>query len=468
MTPAGSTLFGEGSKIVSTYTYDLVIVGAGTGNTLPDKKFSGWRIAVVESSRFGGTCLNRGCIPSKMFVLTADIAQTIREAGRFGISAQLTGVDWPAIRERVFGRIDPLPEKAVSYRRANGIDVFTGEARFAAPGVLRVGDDELQARHIVLAAGARPHIPPIPGLADVPYVTSDDVMRLDALPRSMVVLGGGYIAAEMSHVFGALGTRVTIVARGGQLLPRHDADIRTRFTQRYQERFDLRLKATVKQVSAAGAGVQLDLVTPSGPQQARGDVLLVAAGRTPNSDRLNVAAAGVAVDEHGHVRTDDTYATTVPGIWALGDLANHFQLKHMANAEARLVWHNLLHPEQLRRGPFRVVPSAVFADPQVASVGATEEELQAAQRPYVAATRSYGDTAYGWALQDTTSFVKILADPASRLILGAHILGPQASTLIQPLIQAMCLGNTVDEVGRGVLYIHPALTEAVEQCLLEL
>jgi mycothione reductase len=453
---------------VSSYTYDLVIVGAGTGNTLPDKKFSGWRIAVVESSRFGGTCLNRGCIPSKMFVLTADIAQTIRDAGRFGIGAQLTGVDWPAIRERVFGRIDPLPEKAVSYRRANGIDVFTGEARFAAPGVLRVGDDELQARHIVLAAGARPHIPPVPGLADVPYVTSDDVMRLDALPRSMVVLGGGYIAAEMSHVFGALGTHVTIVARGGQLLPRHDADIRTRFTQRYQERFDLRLKATVKQVSAAGAGVQLDLVTPSGPQQARGDVLLVAAGRTPNSDRLNVAAAGVAVDEHGHVRTDDTYATTVPGIWALGDLANHFQLKHMANAEARLVWHNLLHPEQLRRGPFRVVPSAVFADPQVASVGATEEELQAAQRPYVAATRSYGDTAYGWALQDTTSFVKILADPASRLVLGAHILGPQASTLIQPLIQAMCLGSTVDEVGRGVLYIHPALTEAVEQCLLEL
>ena len=453
---------------MSTYTYDLVIVGAGTGNMLPTEKFEGWRIAIVEGNRFGGTCLNRGCIPSKMFVLTADIAQTIREAGRFGISAQLTGVDWAAIRSRVFARIDPLHESAVTYRRANGIDVFIGDGRFAAPGVLRVGDDELRSRYFLLAAGSRPSIPPIPGLAETPYVTSDDVMRLDTLPKSMVVLGGGFIGAEMSHVFGALGTHVTIIGRDGHLLPRHDADVQARFTERYQKRFDLRLNATVERVSATGNGVMLDLTTPSGPQQAKAEVLLVAAGRTPNSDRLNLEAAGVAVDPHGHVRTDHTYATSAPGVFAIGDLANHFQLKHMANAEAKLAFHNLLHPEQPRRASFPVVPSAVFADPQVASAGATEQQLKAAQRPYIAATRSYGDTAYGWALQDTTSFVKVLADPGSRLILGVHILGPQAATLIQPLIQAMCLGNTVDEVARGVLYIHPALTEAVEQCLLEL
>jgi hypothetical protein len=154
--------------------------------------------------------------------------------------------------------------------------------------------------------------------------------------------------------------------------------------------------------------------------------------------------------------------TTVPGIWALGDLANHFQLKHMANAEARLVRDNLLHPGQPRRAAFSVVPSAVFADPQVASVGAAEQELQARGRDYVTATRPYSDAAYGWALEDTTSFVKVLADPATRLLLGAHIIGPQASTLIQPLIQAMFLGNTADQIAAGVLYIHPALTEAVE------
>lgn len=435
---------------------------------LPAPEFAGWRIAVTESDRFGGTCLNRGCIPSKMLVHTADVAQAVRHAGRFGIGAKWAGADWPAIRDRVFGRIDPLHERAVAHRRANGIDVFLGEARFVAPKVLKVGDDELRADRFVLAAGSRPRIPRIDGLAEVPYLTSDTVMRQDRLPKSMIVLGGGYIAAEMGHIFGSLGTRVTIVARGEHLLSRHDTDIRARFTELYRERFDLRLNARTERVAETRKGVRLDLATPAGAQAAEAEMLLVATGRVPNSDRLDVAAAGIEVDAHGHVRTDDTYATNVPGIWALGDLANHFQLKHMANAETRLVRYNLLHPGQPRRARFTVVPSAVFAGPQVASVGTTEQDLQAQGRAYITATRSYSDAAYGWALEDTTSFVKILADPATRLLLGAHILGPQASILIQPLIQAMCLGNTTDQVASGVLYIHPALTEVVEQALLEL
>jgi mycothione reductase len=454
--------------MTSSRSYDLVIVGAGSGNMLPGEEFAGWRIAVVEADRFGGTCLNRGCIPSKMLVYTADVARTIRDAGRFGIGAGWTGADWSAIRDRVFGRIDPLHERAVAHRRAGGIDVFGGEAHFTGPKVLQAGGDELHAERFVLAAGSRPVIPPVPGLDSIPYLTSDTVMRLDALPKSMAVIGGGYIAAEMSHIFGSLGTDVTIVVRGQHMLSRHDLDVRERFTQAYAERFDLRLGATVERVAAAGTGVRLDLATPSGPQSAEAEALLVATGRTPNSDRLAVAAAGIDVDAHGHVRTDDTYATNVPGIWALGDLANHFQLKHMANAETRLVRYNLLHPGQPRRAHFPVVPSAVFADPQVATAGATEQELRAQGRPYVAATRRYGDTAYGWALEDTSSFVKILADPATRLLLGAHLIGPQASVLIQPLIQAMYLGNTVDQVASGVLYIHPALTEVIEQALLDL
>ena len=251
-------------------------------------------------------------------------------------------------------------------------------------------------------------------------------------------------------------------------LSQHDRDIRSRFTELYRKRFDLRLGATAECVAATRKGVRLSLATLAGSQTAEGGVLLVATGRIPNSDRLDVAAAGIEVDAHGHVRTDDTYATSVPGIWALGDLANHFQLKHMANAETRLVRYNLLHPGQPRRARFTVVPSAVFADPQIAAVGATEQELQAQGRDYLTAARSYSDAAYGWALEDTTSFVKVLADPATRLLLGAHIIGPQASTLIQPLIQAMCLGNTADQVASGVLHIHPALTEVVEQALLEL
>ncbi len=258
------------------------------------------------------------------------------------------------------------------------------------------------------------------------------------------------------------------MARGEHLLSRHDADIRARFTELYRNRFDVRLGAKVERVSATRRGIRLDLTGPAGAQTAAGEVLLVATGRVPNSDRLGVAAAGIEADAHGHVRTDDTYSTSVPGIWALGDLANHFQLKHMANAEARLVRYNLLHPAQPSRAQFTVVPSAVFAGPQVASVGSTEQELQAQGRDYVAATRPHGDAAYGWALEDTTSFVKVPADPATRLLPSAHLIGPQASTLIQPLIQAMCLGSAADQVASGVLYIHPALTEAVEQALLAL
>jgi mycothione reductase len=448
--------------------YDLVIVGAGSGNTLPADQFAGWRIAVVEADRFGGTCLNRGCIPSKMFVYTADVAQTVRDAGRFGIRAEWAGVDWPMIRARVFGRIDPLPDRAVAYRRANGVDVFAGQARFLGPKILRVGDDELRADRFVLATGSRPRVPAVPGLSEVPYRTSDDIMRLTALPKSMAVLGGGFIAAEMSHVFGSLGTAVTVIERGQHLLSRHDADIRERFTERYRTRFDLHLNSTVHRVSATDAGIALDLATPSGRNRIEAEVLLVAAGRTPNSDLLDVAAAGIEVDAHGHVCTDDTMQTNIPGIWALGDLANHFQLKHMANAEARIVWHNIAHPGQPKKADFPVVPSAVFSDPQVASAGATEQDLQAQGRRYIASTRLYSDTAYGWAMQDTTSLVKILADPQTRLLLGAHIMGPQASLLIQPLVQAICLGNTADEIASGVLYIHPALTEVIEQALLKL
>jgi mycothione reductase len=453
---------------VATDKYDLVIVGAGSGNTLQADKFAGWRIAVVEADRFGGTCLNRGCIPSKMLVYTADVAETVRQAGRFGIRADWTGTDWPAISERVFGKLDPFPAKAIAHRRSEGVDVYTGQAQFMGPKILRVGDEELRADRIVLAAGSRPKIPPIPGLAEVPYRTSDDIMHVEKLPSSMAVIGGGYIAAEMSHILGSLGTAVTIIERGEQLLSRHDADIRAAFTERYRERFDLALNATIQRVAATGAGVSVDLETPAGARRVDAEVLLVAAGRRPNSDRLDLAAAGIEVDAHGHIRTDATMQTNVPGIWALGDLANHFQLKHMANAEARIVWHNILYPGEPRKADFPVVPSAVFADPQVASAGATEQDLQADGRRYIAATRPYRDTAYGWALQDTTSFVKVLADPETRLLIGAHIIGPQASLLIQPLIQAMCLGNTVDEVASGVLYIHPALTEVVEQALLKL
>lgn len=453
---------------LTTRTYDLVIVGAGSGNMLPTEELAGWRIAVVESDRFGGTCLNRGCIPSKMLVHTANLVQTVSDAGRFGIRTTWPAADWPAIRDRIFGRIDPKHDEAVTYRRDHGIDVFLGEACFVAPKVLRVGVDELHADRFVLAAGSRPVVPSIAGLDQVPYFTSDTLMRLEALPKSMVVIGGGCIAVEMSHIFGSFGTSVTIIEQADTLLAEHDLDIRSRFTDRYRQRFDLRLSARVDKVAMGGAGVRVAFTSSGSSQSVDAEILLIATGRRPNGDRLGLDAAGIDLDDDGRVKIDDYYQTSIPGIWSFGDLSNHFELKHMANAEARVVRHNLLHPSSQDKLPFTLIPAAVFAEPEVASVGSTEEELQEQGRPYVAATSPYSEAAYGWALEDTTSFVKVLADPESRHILGAHIIGPQASILIQPLLQAMCLGNTVEQLAYAVLYIHPSLSEVVAQALLAL
>jgi mycothione reductase len=446
--------------------YDLVIVGAGSGNMLANEELAGLSIAVVESDRFGGTCLNRGCLPSKMLVYAADIARTTRDAERFGIQATFVGADWPAIRDRIFGRIDPMHDRAVAHRRRLGAHVYLAAARFTAPKVLDVGGEVVRGEQIVVAVGSRPRVPEIPGLDSVAFHTSDTIMRIEQLPVSLVVLGGGPLAAEMSYIFGALGTHVTIVHRGEVLLADHDEDVRRRFTEECERRYDVRLGTRVDQVASSSVGVALDVSVGAKRERIEAEMLLVAVGRIPNSDHLDVVAGGLDVDEHGHVITDATGATNVPGVWAIGDLANHYQVKNVANAEARAVRHNVLHPTAPIPMDPRFVPSAVFADPQVASVGETEQQLRARGAAYLVGRRDFSDTGYGWAMEDTTSFAKLLADPQDRRLLGAHIVGPQASILVQSLVQAMCLGNTVDQLVHDVMYAHPALVEVVEQALL--
>ena len=449
-------------------SYDLIVVGAGSGNMLLGPELAHLQAAIIEPDRFGGTCLNRGCIPSKMLVVAADAARTVPDARRLGVHATLDRVDWPAIRARVFGRLDPLHDSAVEHRRRAGIDVYTAPARFVAPRVLEVAGEQLTAKQIVVAAGSRPVIPAIPGLDTVPFHTSDTIMRIDEVPSSLLVIGGGFIAAELGHVFGAFGAEVTVVGRGHRLLTAEDEEVSARFTELARRRFDVRVDTAVTAVAARGTGVAVTVERDGQVEVLEAAALLVATGRRPNTDLLDVAAGDLTVDEHGHLVTDDAYRTSVPGVWAFGDAANHFQLKHMANAEERVVLHNLAHPDNPHRLPRELVPHAVFSDPQVASVGLTEQEARRLGIDHTTAVREYADTAYGWALEDTTSFVKVIADPHTRTLLGAHIIGPQAAVLLQPLLQAMMLGHTVDQLAHHVLYVHPALTEVLEQALLEL
>lgn len=446
--------------------YDLAIVGTGSGNSILSPEFDDWSVAMCERDVFGGTCLNRGCIPSKMFIYAADVAQHARHASRLGVDMTLDGVRWADIRDRVFGRIDPIAEAGDRYRtdECANVTVYRGDAHFRGPRHLAVGHEEFTADRVVLAAGARPWIPPIPGLDTVDYHTSDTIMRLDELPERLVVLGGGYIGAELAHVFDAFGVQVRVVNRSPVLLRHEDDDVSRRFTRTVGERLDLHMDVTVDVVRPWGGGVELDLDDGA---RVEGDVLLIATGRVPNGDLLHVEAGGVERHVDGRVVVDATGATTAPGVWALGDVSSPHQLKHVANHEAAVVAHNLLHPDHPREIDHRAVPHAVFGDPQVASVGMTERQARASGVDYSVAIREYGDTAYGWAMEDRTSFCKVIAGP-DRTLLGAHLMGPHASTLIQQLIQGMRMGLTVDEMATGQLYIHPALTEVVEQALLDL
>jgi mycothione reductase len=452
--------------------FDLIILGTGSGNSIVGPAMDDWRIAIVEEGVFGGTCLNRGCIPTKMFVHAADTAETIRHAAHLGVDARLEAIRWRDIRDRVFNRIDPIAAGGEQYRSTGcpNVTVVKGRGHFSATKEVTVvasdgSETVISGDRIVIAVGGRPTVPDLPGLLDTGFHTSDDIMRVDDVPEHLIVLGGGFIACEMAHVFGAFGAKVTIVQRRERLMMAEDAEISAAITEAFSERFDLRLGRTVIAVRRIGANhVEVELDDGS---VISGSDVLVAVGRRTNTDLIAPAASGIEVTSDGRVSVDEYQRTSVDGIWALGDVSSPHLLKHVANHEARVVAHNLLNPDALQATDHRFVPHAVFTRPQIASVGMTESEARTAGHKVMTALQYYGDVAYGWAMEDTTSFCKLVADRKTRLLLGAHIIGPHASSLIQQLIQGMTFGRTVDEMGRGQYYIHPALPELIENALLQ-
>lgn len=454
--------------------YDLVVFGAGSGNSIIGPEHDDLSIAIVEEWDFGGTCMNRGCIPTKMLVHAADVVQTVAHAGRLGIDARVDSVRWRDIRDRVFGRIDPIAEGGRRYRtfECPNVTVHAGHGRFVAPRRIEVatsaGTEVIEGRQVVVSAGARPTVPDIPGLADAGFYTSDDIMRVDELPEHLIVIGGGFIACEMAHVMDSFGSTVTIVQRGSHLLKAEDQDISVAITAAFAKRFDLRCGQTIDRVSGGrGEPVTVHLADGS---SVTGSHILLATGRTPNSDLIDAAAGGLEVHADGRIVVDEHQATSVPGVWALGDISSPYMLKHVANHEARVVAHNIVAARTegtLRTTNHTAVPSAVFTDPQIASVGLTEMQAAASGLDFMVATQRYADIAYGWAMEDTTSFCKLIADRRTRTLIGAHIIGPHASSLIQQVVQAVAFEQTIDEIARGQYYIHPALSELVENALLQ-
>ena len=456
----------------ATEHYDLIIIGAGTGNSIPQPEFNDKRIAIIERAKFGGTCMNVGCIPTKMLVHAADVAYSAVHSSHLGINASVDGVDWPAIQERIFtNRIDLITEGGERYRREDcaNIDVYNRDAVFVGPRTIRTGDGDsevvISADQVLIAAGARPHIPQVIAESGIEFHTSDNIMRIKELPKRMVIIGGGYIATEFAHIFSSLGAQTTVLVRSGAMLRHLDKDVSDAFSAIAADQWDVRFNTEVTAATSHDDGtVTLELTDGS---KLLCDDVLVAAGRTPNGDQLNLAATGVdmngeriAVDEYGR--------TSAEGIWALGDVSSPFELKHVANAEGRAVFHNLLNPDDLRPMPHAHVPAAVFTHPQIATVGLTEDEATSAGYDIVVKKQNYGDVAYGWAMEDKTGFCKVIADRKTGKLLGAHLMGPEASSLIQTFITMLAFDLDCREVATQQYWIHPALPELVENALLGL
>ncbi|MGL5406705.1 MAG: mycothione reductase [Propionibacteriaceae bacterium] len=452
--------------------FDLVVIGSGSGNTLIDEQFSDLRCAIIDRGIFGGTCLNVGCIPTKMFVYPAELMRAAAHLPELGVGVEIGKVQWTKLRDRIFDRIDHISENGRQWREnSENVKVFDQAARFIGPKMLEVGNKTITADQIVLANGSRARGLSVPGIDEVAsrLHTSDSIMRLSRLPKSLIIVGGGYIACEFANIFASFGTKVTVVNRSGSLLSRHDREISQLVTTSLAKRVSVRLRQNVTGFSLTPKGVIVDTVDECGTDyEYEAELVLLAMGRLPNADTLNAPAGGIDIDEQGFVIVDEFQRTTSPGVWALGDICSPWMLKHVANAEARTVKHNLLNPHELRSTDHRAIPGAVFTEPQVAVVGLTEEECQQRELSYVVGRQDYADVAYGWAMElpHGESLVKVIIDSQTEEILGAHLAGPQASSLIQPLVMAMTQGVTARDCVRGQYWTHPALVEVVENAIL--
>ncbi|HIW47203.1 MAG TPA: mycothione reductase [Candidatus Yaniella excrementigallinarum] len=462
--------------------YDLAIIGSGSGNSIITPFWDDKKVAIIDSGTFGGTCLNAGCIPTKMFAYPAQLAASSEDAKRLGVELDFVASDWPAIRDRIFSRIDAISAGGEHYRdvELDNTTLISEEVHFSGPKQLTSDTGRvIEASQIVIAAGSRPKLPDVAG-TDLPGVhTSDTVMRLPNLPKRIIVVGGKYIGSEFAAVFAGLGSEVIHINRSGQLLSNHDSTISDAFTRAAKQRWQVEPNRTLHSIEQAGDRLRVN-VSATGQRQDEvvdhflGDVVLLATGRIPNTDRLNLGAAGI--DTVGDAIARDEYlrvlsgGTPVAGVWALGDIANPQMLKHVANHEQRIVSHNMENPDCMQPDTKQLVPAGVFTRPQIASIGLTEDEArsQLGTEKITVKVQAYGDTAYGWAMEDSEGLVKLIANRSTGHLLGAHIMGPEATNLLQPLITAMSFGITAHCLARGQYWIHPAMAEVVENALLGL
>jgi pyruvate/2-oxoglutarate dehydrogenase complex dihydrolipoamide dehydrogenase (E3) component len=448
--------------------FDAIVLGTGqAGKPLAlDLAAAGRRTAVVEREHVGGTCVNVGCTPTKTMVASARVAYLARRAADFGVRCGQVAVDMAQVRRRKQAIVDDF--RTGGQRRlekAENVELIFGEGRFVAPKVVEVtlkagGVRTLTADVICINTGGRPARPDIAGLDSVKALDSTSVMELDALPEHLLVLGGGYIGLEFGQMFRRFGSAVTVVQRGKQLLAREDADVADEVRKLLQEDgIEILLETEAARVQADGRGVVLQLRGPAGERTVAGTRLLVAAGRVPNSDRLNLAAAGVKVDARGFIPVNDRLETNVAGIYALGDVKGGPAFTHISYDDYRILRNNLLRGGQSTTRD-RLVPYVVYIDPQLGRIGLTEQEAREQGRTIRVAKIPMSWVARALEMAEPRGLMKAVVDADTHQILGAAILAVEGGEIMS-MLQIAMMGKLPYTALEDGIFAHPALAEGL-------
>ncbi|PIR77321.1 MAG: dihydrolipoamide dehydrogenase [Candidatus Magasanikbacteria bacterium CG10_big_fil_rev_8_21_14_0_10_38_6] len=445
----------------------MVIGGGGGTKLISPVAAHGKKVAAIEKEALGGTCLNRGCIPSKMLIHPADVAHEIENAQRFDIKVNTNyTVNWKHLVERVSDTVDKTAASITeSYTKNPNIDFYHGTATFVSNKVIEVNGEQLTADNIIIAVGARPRIPNIPGLAGTPFMTSREAVRNTTQPKKLIIIGGGYIGVELGHFYGNLGTEVTFIVRS-EFITKEDWQIQEEFTTEFSKRHTVHLNAETTQVSYKNNQFTVTILNRETNEQQKltADALLVAVGITPNNDTLQLENTSIKINDRGFIQTNERLQTTVDGVYAIGDCNGRYFFRHSVNYEGEWLFNALYKHPHNNPIVYPPMPHAIFSNPQIAGVGVTEDELKAQHKyekeDYIVGINYYKNSAMGDALRSDYGFVKLLFDAKNKTLIGAHIIGPEASDMIHMCIAYITLNATLDDM-LHMIYIHPALPENV-------
>ncbi len=455
--------------MTSTEHFDAIVIGAGqAGGPLSTALArTGRKTVLIEREHVGGTCINEGCTPTKTMVASAKVAYLARRAADYGVHTGAVSIDMGRIRQRKRDIVNSWRDSG--QRRIEdtpGVTLVFGEASFTGPKTLRValndgGARDLTADSIFINTGERPARPSLPGLDSVPFLTSTTIMELDVVPQHLLVLGGGYVGLEFGQMFRRFGAEVSIVQRGKQLLGREDDDVADEIAKILREDgVDVLLETSAVSVTRGDDGhIHLKVGGPNREHTLTGSHLLVAAGRVPNTDTLNLSAAGIETDNRGYVRVNDKLETNAPGVYALGDVKGPPAFTHISYDDFRIIRTNLLEGGNATITD-RLVPYTVFIDPQLGRVGLSESDARRQGRAYKVARMPMSWVARASEVDETRGFMKALVDPATGQILGAAILGIEGGEIMSILEVAM-LGKLPYTVLREAIFAHPTLAESL-------